>query len=480
MKKMTVKRFNLLKKTVFFAAAMAFSWGSMAPVSADTIRLAYRSKGCEMDLVRKALDAWMKKHNGEHTVDVIILPHSSSECYALYKQWFGAGSFDIDVLQADIAWLNSFSDYWQPLDEYCQDIDQSDYFDVIRENMLDNDGRIIALPMYADCGVMYYRRDLLEKYNKKVPETLEELYETALYIQNEERKDEAKKNRFYGLVYQAKAFEILTCNFAELLDAFGGTIVKAGKAEVNSPQGIRAIEFLVKCIRNIMSSSVLNYSEEDARGMFQSGNAVFMRNWPYAYALMNDPSTAVSGKIGVMVIPPSANGGKESGCLGGWFVAVSKYSKHKELAADLARFISSKEQQKIRVNFAYLPTFKSLYSDCDIERTNPFVVSMKNMLLNAVSRPSKYFHTNYQKASSEIYNVVNIMLMDSLEDRNAEYDPGRSLKRLNEKLNSLLSQPARVPSKQNAPEASEKENSAGQDGFFKSILKGAFAFPQKG
>ena len=54
----------------------------------------------------------------------------------------------------------------------------------------------------------------------------------------------------------------------------------------------------------------LNYSEEDCRGMFQSGNAVFMPNWPYVWALANDPACEVAGKIevdfslrGVMLVP---------------------------------------------------------------------------------------------------------------------------------------------------------------------------------
>ncbi|MDR2681941.1 MAG: ABC transporter substrate-binding protein [Holosporaceae bacterium] len=453
----------------FLAVAAAVALGTTSCLQAAVIKITCRSKGRELEVLRKAIDEWMEKQGGKHKVEIVTLPHASNECFALYQQWFGAETFDVDVLQVDVAWVGIFSDYLLPLDEYCADhLDMDDYFDIIKENMCSEDGHIIALPIYTDCGMMYYRSDLLEKYSKPVPKTLEEMYETALYIQNEERKDEEKKNKFYGLVLQAKAFEILTCNFAEILDACGGAIVKNNAAEINSERGMYAIDFMVKCLKNIMSHSVLNYSEEDARGIFQSGNAVFMRNWPYAYALMNDPSTAVAGKFDVMTIPPSAVNGKESGALGGWFMAVSKYSKHKELAADLAMFVTSKAQQKIRVAFSYLPTFKSLYKDPEVLKMNPFVANMQGPLLNAVARPSRAFGKNYTKASSEIFNTINTILTESVENTE-DFNAGKHMERLNKKLSSLLHE-------KQQKKATDPADSASKPGFFRGIMNSIAGF----
>ncbi|GHT94259.1 sugar ABC transporter substrate-binding protein [Alphaproteobacteria bacterium] len=452
-----------MKYLKFIAVAIAFSAGVLNCVEARTIKITSRSKGVERELLSKAVDEWMAKYNGEHKVEIITLPHASNECFALYQQWFGAGSFDVDVLQMDVAWVGVFADYLAALDEYCANLDINDYFDIIKENMYSSDGHLLALPLYTDCGLFYYRKDLLEKYNRSVPKTLEELYDTALYIQTEERKDEVKKNKFYGFIFQAKAFEILTCNFLEIIDACGGAIVKNGVAEINSAKGMYAIAFLTKCMKNITNRGVLTYSEEDARGIFQSGNAVFIRNWPYAYTLMNDPSTAVAGKIGMMPIPPSANGGKESGSLGGWFMTVSKFSKNKALAADLAMYVTSKAQQKLRVASSYLPTFKSLYDDEEVLKVNPFIANMRESLLNAVARPSKAFGKNYSKASSEIFNTINTILTDSLDDNPEDFRPQRLMTRLNDKLNILLNK------KQNEKKT-DVANDGGKVGFFRRIV----------
>jgi trehalose/maltose transport system substrate-binding protein len=404
-----------------------------------TLKITCRSKGKELELCKKDIEKWIKKTGNQHKVEVVTLPHSSNEVFALYQQWFSIKSFDIDILQMDVAWLGVFTDHLADLKRFYQgdEIDKDDYFDIIYRNM-SNNNRLIALPWYTDCGIMYYRKDLLAKYAKSVPETWQELYDVALYIQNMERKDAKKKNRFYGFVFQGKAFECLTCNIVEIFDSFGGAIVKDGKISIDSPQCLEAVMFLIKCMKNISSRSVLNYNEEDTRGAFQSGNALFMINWPYAWSLLNNPATDVVGNVGVMSIPPSRNGGKTSGVLGGWFLAVSKYSKHGVYAADLVRFLTSKVRQRLRSKHSYLPTFKSLYMDPYVLDNNPFFSGLYESLQNAVARPSSAFGKNYAKASTEIFNAINTILLDSVESDIVKSDVERQLNRLGRKLDKIL------------------------------------------
>jgi trehalose/maltose transport system substrate-binding protein len=393
----------------------------------------------ELVLLKEAIDEWIKETGNEHKVEVVTLPHASNECFALYQQWFSAKSFDVDALQMDVAWIGGFSEHLTDLSEYYEPnkIDEEDFFDAIK-NVIYVEKKMVAFPLYADCGIIYYRTDLLSKYGKPVPATWQELYATAEYIQNEERKNPEKKNRFYGFVFQAKAFEVLTCNFIEAIDSFGGAIVTNGIATISSKEGIDATLFLIDCLRNISPRSVLNYSEEDARGVFQSGNAVFMRNWPYAWSLLNDPSTAVAGKVGVIPIPPSENGGKASGVLGGWYMTVSKYSRHKKYAVDLIKYLTSKAQQRRRSQHSYLPTFKSLYKDAEVVKRSPFFAYLYDSLQKAVVRPSTDFRKNYTRASSEIFNTINDVLTDGTESNMTGADVKRQLDRLNRKLNSIL------------------------------------------
>lgn len=408
-------------------------------VDAATIRITCRAKGIELELLKQYIDDWIKKTGGRHKVEIIILPHASNECYALYLQWFSAGSFDVDILQMDTVFVGAFSDYIAQLDQYVapEELCEEDIFDAVKKSMYKG-GHLLALPLYTDVEVMFYRADLLKKYDKREPQSWQELYNTAQYIQNEERKNPDKKSNFFGMVFQAKAFEMLTCNFVGLIDSFGGAVVKEGKVVVNSNENVTALMFLVDCMKNISSRSVLNYSEEDCRGMFQCGNAVFMPNWPYVWALANDQASEVAGKIAVMPLPPSENGGKASGVAGGWFFAVSKYSKRIPIAADLLKYLTSRNLHRARAKFGYAPAYKSLYADDFVLKYNPYFPKLRVALEGAAVRPSNSFGKGYQRASTEIFNAVNTILSESVENSFSVQDIQKYLGRLQRKLEHIL------------------------------------------
>lgn len=433
------------------------------------LRITCRAKGVELDLFKKAIDEWKDLHHNQCNVEIVTLPHASNECFALYQQWLSAGSFDVDILLMDVAWIGIFLEYLANLEELCPTaIDLSDYFEVILKIMKNGD-HIVALPLYADCGIMYYRKDLLQQYGRQVPTTWEELYDIAKYIQEKEREDVSKKDKFFGYVFQAKAFEILTCNFVEVLDSFGGSVVTGNKVTVNSEQGNNATLFMIKCLKNITSRSVLNYSEEDARGMFQSGQAVFMRNWPYAWSLMNEPSTPVAGKIGVMPIPGSANG-KDSGVLGGWFLTVSKYSKNKKIAADLVQYLTSYAQHKIRARYSYSPAFKSLYEDPEVLKYHPIFGLISKVLKCAVARPSVEFGKSYPRASAELFSTVNSILsevsdLEQFDEKQVKRTVQRMLGRASKHLQRLLDKRHQLPNNEK-----KKTSSSGFFSWFKNLF----------
>jgi len=154
-----------------------------------------------------------------------------------------------------------------------------------------------------------------------------------------------------------------------------------------------------------------NYGEEETRNIWQAGNAAFMRNWPYAYALGQDPKSVISGKFDISVLPKGGDDGKNAACLGGWQLMVSAYSKVPDAAADLVKYlVSSEEQKKHSIALSQLPTLPALYSDADVLAKAPFFKNILPVLENAVARPSTVTGVDYNQISTAFFQNVNKVL----------------------------------------------------------------------
>ena len=163
-------------------------------------------------------------------------------------------------------------------------------------------------------------------------------------------------------------------------------------------------------VGTISPPGVLAYQEEESRGVWQTGNAVFMRNWPYAYSLGNGDDSADQGQVrrDHRCRPASGDGARSAATLGGWNLAVSKYSKNPDAAIELVKFIASPEMQKYRaLKTSNLPTIQALYDDADIAKAQPIIPRWKEVFLNAVPRPSAPAKIKYNEVSSLFWTAVH-------------------------------------------------------------------------
>ncbi len=138
--------------------------------------------------------------------------------------------------------------------------------------------------------MLFYRSDLLEHYGETVPQTWAEMTRIAERIQQAER--EAGNEGFWGYVFQGKAYEGLTCNAIEWVASYGGgrIVDDNGNITINNAGAAEALQTVAGWIGTIAPRGVMGYEEEQARAVFQNGDTLFMRNWPYVYALSQPDS----------------------------------------------------------------------------------------------------------------------------------------------------------------------------------------------
>ncbi|MQW89342.1 ABC transporter substrate-binding protein [Sinorhizobium saheli] len=391
---------TLLLKTLTICAVL----GAADLAAAAELSLAANTTGKNVNFMREQLDKFEKQTG--HKVNLVTMPPSSSEQFSQYRLWLAAGNKDVDVYQTDVIWAPQLADQFIDLTEAAKDV-VGDHFPSIIQSQTVN-GKLVALPIFTDAPALYYRKDLLEKYGKTPPKTWDELAATAKEIQDKER--EAGHADIWGYVFQANAYEGLTCNALEWIKSSGGgQIVETdGSISVNNEKAAAAIERAKGWIGTIAPEGVLAYQEEESRGVWQTGKAVFMRNWPYAYALGNGGDSAVKGKFEVMPLPTASAGEQPSSTLGGWNLAVSKYSEDQQAAIELVKFLSSKEVQKQRaLQLSQLPTIASLYDDPEVAAAQPFMPNWKPIFQSAVPRPSAVAKVKYNEVSSKFWSAVH-------------------------------------------------------------------------
>jgi trehalose/maltose transport system substrate-binding protein len=416
------------KKTNSLAIAWAFLMVSMSSYAA-VLTVACGPSGTDVSYCFKYAQEWAKQTG--NTVRNFSPPSSVPDKLALYRQLFAAKSTDIDVLQIDLVWPGLLKDHLLDLSPFTRGEERKHFQTLVDGNTVN--GRLVAMPWYTDAGVFYYRKDLLTHYQQAVPSTWKEFSDIAKRIQTAER---ARGNPdFHGFMFQGKADEGLTCHALEWIAGSGGgqVLSDSGEITVRNKAAAAALDMAASWIGHISPLGVLNHEPEDSRGVFQSGNALFMRNWPYAWALMQKDDSPVKDKVGIAPMPGlQAAGGRSA--VGGWQLGVSRYSKNPELAADLVLYMTSAAVQRERaIAGAFNPTRPTLYEDKEVIAANPHMPALSAIIAKGVIRPSTVTGLKYPQVSQSVWYAAHDVLSGRMNGEEAVTRLEKRLERIRRK-----------------------------------------------
>ncbi len=328
-----------------------------------------------------------------------------------------------DVFTMDVVWIAQFaaSGWLHPIAD--TKINKKMFFKKTLNTADIYDGQMVAVPVNIDAGLLYYRKDII----KTPPQTWSELELFAsLNMQ--------KHGGMYGYVWQGAQYEGLVCNFLEAaVSAGGGIVIKNGKAEIDTPQNVKALKFLAGTIHESGISPANTYTEmkeEEVRMVFQRGEALFERNWPYAWALHQKKGSPVKGKTGIAPLP-RFKGGKSAATLGGWHAGISAYSEKKERAAVFLNFITSYDiQRKMALELGWNPARKDVYNDVDVLSKMPHMKKLRPIFENAVARPNVPYYT-------AVSRVLQARLNSALAGK---ISPAKALQNAEKEINQAIKQ----------------------------------------
>jgi multiple sugar transport system substrate-binding protein len=368
---------------ILTAAALAIgalvSVASCARTEERVLTVSGSAVGREGELLRAQIERFRRSHQSL-TVALRPTPDAADQRHQLYVQWLNARAADPDVLQLDVVWTAEFAaaGWIASLERFHPRVNEFFTAAVAAERWM---GVLYALPWFVDVGMLYRRTDLVPS----PPRDLAELVRLAKRARNEAGVP-------YGLVWQGARYEGLVTVFVEHLGAFGGTILDdRGRVTVDSDAAEQALTYMRDAIYadGIVPAAALTWQEEQTRLAFQSGQAAFMRNWPYAYALVQDGSqSSVAGRVAVTAMP-AAPGGTPTAALGGSALAINAYSDQPVEAYELIDYLLQPEQMMERAQIAgQYPTRPSLYTTATMaEALKIAPADLIEVIAGAVPRP---------------------------------------------------------------------------------------------
>lgn len=330
---------------------------------------------------RALLDEFEKAHPGVR-VRSETLPSSSDEQHLFYAINLHAASTDFDVFAMDVIWIPEFAraGWLRDLSHLIESEEDEFFAGPIAAASYRK--RMYALPWFMDAGLLYYRADLLSRYGFSAPETWPELVQIASHITRAEPK-------LYGFVWQGKQYEGLVCNALEFIWGNGGEVLGAGSFVFDSSENREALSFMRALIEPLALTpkSVTTATEEPARLLFEQGRALFMRNWPYAWNLLQNEGSAMKGKADIAPLP-AFPGHESAAALGGWQLAINRLSHHPREAEALVLFLASGEAQKaLALAYGLHPTRRALYRDPQLIARAPHLDKLPRIFEKARPRP---------------------------------------------------------------------------------------------
>lgn len=383
--------------------------GLATPAAADDLVLSIGSRGYG-PAVERNLELFAEV-NPEISVDWNKVSDVPGETRKLYVTGLTAKSPTPDVFAVDVIWAGEFAQrgWLEPLNGLLSE-ETIGNFNPALLSAATHDGKVHALPLYADGIHFFYRTDLLEKYGLDVPTTWEGVMEASKIITEGENSPQ-----FYGFVSMWAKIEGLFMNWLAFTNGNGGGFMDAdGKVAVNSRANIDATQFMVDLLHEhrYAPDSILTMRPDDARTLFQQGRAAFLMVQDFVYAPLAAEDSPVAGKFDFTRVPTfEGHGDAHSTTMGGWFLGINPNSENKEAAAAFVEHFSAFEQQlaaAIEDNRA--PTMPAVYEDEAMAGATILAKLGANFEFGVV-RPSASTGSKYPKVSEimqlEITNALH-------------------------------------------------------------------------
>lgn len=376
--------------------------------------LKYQPLGSNAAPFRELISAF-ERMNPDVEVVAEAIPNASDIAHQYFLTALEGRSQDFDVLVADVIWVQEFARAgWiaDLSDAFPNEMIRREFLPGLAEAVSSN-GKTFAVPWYADVGLLYYRSDLVPR----APRTYDELQHFTLEGRRADR-------RLQGYLWQARQYEGLVCNVYEAIWGHGAAPQRDARIALETKEVGAALGYLRSLVQTGLSpASVTSAAEEDSRRIFQKGGALFMRNWPYAWAEVQRVDSPIRGKVALASLP-TVTGEPGHGTLGGWQLALNAHAPEKSRGAaiSLIRHLTSADSSvALALAYGRNPSRPAVYHDQRLAEGNPYTAALASILKEARPRPlTPYYNLFSDVLQSEFSAAIAGIHSPEVAMRNAQ------------------------------------------------------------
>jgi multiple sugar transport system substrate-binding protein len=355
--------------------------------------------------ISRLVDKFNEQNKSKFQVAYRAIALESQEYFDRLKTEFQAGGGEMDVILGNETWTAEFAEngWIADVTDTFPNSERVKFLEVPIKSVT-YQGKVYGVPWSTDAGMLFYRKDLLERSGfSEAPKTWEELKEMAKKVLQD-------LDTRYGFLFQGANNETGVCNGLEYIWTHGGEILEGDKVIIDSPESVAGLTTEQSMISDgVTPQAVASYTLGEADVAFLNGDAVFCRDWPYIYAAVGDPemSKMTLDQVGVSPLPVGEGQGQTASCLGGWNMLIGATSEMQDEAWEFVQFMTSEESQKIQtLSASTLPTLNALYEDREIRKEVPVIPLGKEALRNAKPRPISPYYSQMSRTMAEQFNKV--------------------------------------------------------------------------
>ncbi len=378
---------------------------------------------------QELINIFNQRYKGQIEVVPLDLPFnkfSTNDRKELLARYFRSKSDRIDVFSVDQIWVPRFARWAIPLDDYFRARESKEILKYALNTCFYND-TLVAVPLYIDIALMYYRKDLIDKL-KDADLIEKKLKKSITWRDMIELHNRFKNNPFF--VFQADDYEGLICIYTEILANMNGRLMDKDSLLLKTPQAEKALQFLSDMINKykISPREVLRFKEDDSYEYFLKNDGVFLRGWTGLFENNKVGNEFLNLKDKVVEVPtPHLEGSKPVSVFGGWDLMISKFSTKVPESIKFINFLISREAQQILFEEGgYIPINNSIYKDSFYLKRRPKLMLYNSFLENGIYRP---FSEQYTNVSDILSYYINLSVK-------GELTPSDALSKAYEKLNS--------------------------------------------